>query len=494
VARAVSVYSLVPVTTRLFAVPAISMGERHIMWWGGLKGGLAIAIVLSVPEELPGRQMLVELTLGIVLFTLLINAPTIRPLIKLLGIDRLTVDEQAELKRGLLDARARATSVLGKLESVDLLDSNRVTELASGLEQTFTVDAVAPGDHRQLRHSYLEALRIEYLALEELYRIDLIHEYTYLDLRTTLRRDRDAWLAPPDDGGGELPDQSADNPFARLERTSLAWMREQNWLAGALAGYQRLRITQSLQRDVAGILTTTAVIDKLTTRPDLPAEDVDAVLAVYRQRLERKRERLAAIRTDFPDFYARFEERMFQSAALKSALHASDLEHQHGDLGGKAYARIRRHIETAIAELPPLLNPTRRLQASDLIERVPLFKDLPRATLDRLADEAQPVSFLPGDVVIEAQAKGNALYIITQGVVGVYRNAQPTDADPIAKLSAGDFFGEMALLGDDVRTATVKALAPTSLLRLTRRTVLDLAAVDSAIEARLEAARTQRAG
>jgi CRP-like cAMP-binding protein len=185
---------------------------------------------------------------------------------------------------------------------------------------------------------------------------------------------------------------------------------------------------------------------------------------------------------------------MFQTAALTSALHASQLEHLHGDLGGKPYARIRRHIEAALAELPPLVNPTQRLQASDLIDRVPLFKGLPRATLTRLADEAQPVSFLPGDVVIEARAKGNALYIITQGAVGVYRNTQSTDADPIAKLSAGDFFGETALLGDDVRTATVKALTPAALLRLTRRTVLDLAAVDSAVEARLNAARTQRAG
>ena len=39
-ARAAGVYSLVPVTTKLFRLPAVSMAERHIMWWGGLKGCL----------------------------------------------------------------------------------------------------------------------------------------------------------------------------------------------------------------------------------------------------------------------------------------------------------------------------------------------------------------------------------------------------------------------------------------------------------------------
>ncbi|MCG8378721.1 MAG: cation:proton antiporter, partial [Proteobacteria bacterium] len=54
-ARAAGVYSMVPATIKLFKLPNVSMGERHIMWWGGLKGGLAIAIVLSIPVDMPGR-------------------------------------------------------------------------------------------------------------------------------------------------------------------------------------------------------------------------------------------------------------------------------------------------------------------------------------------------------------------------------------------------------------------------------------------------------
>ena len=97
-ARAASIYTLVPITIKCFSLPHVAMGERHIMRWGGLKGGLAIAIVLSIPMDLPGRQLLLDLTLGVVMFSLLFNAPTIRPLIHVLGIDKLTDDELSELK------------------------------------------------------------------------------------------------------------------------------------------------------------------------------------------------------------------------------------------------------------------------------------------------------------------------------------------------------------------------------------------------------------
>ena len=110
-ARALSIYSLVPLAVKWFKLPHISMGERHIMWWGGLKGGLAIAVVLSIPSDLPERQFLFEVTLGIVLFTLLISAPTIRPLMHFLGLSEFSKGEELEYRNSLHSAEETSRDI-----------------------------------------------------------------------------------------------------------------------------------------------------------------------------------------------------------------------------------------------------------------------------------------------------------------------------------------------------------------------------------------------
>ena len=242
-ARALSVYTFVPTTTRLFKLPMVNTGERHIMWWGGLKGGLAIAIVLSIPEDLPGKQFLVQLTLGVVMFTLLVNAPTIRPLIRFLGIDRLTEEEQAELRRGLLAGKSEAHGMLDSLHAAELISAGSYTALTERLQDTFEAEPAENVTRVGLRHAHLEALRIELDELEHLFDIGLIKEYTYLDLRATLRRDREHWM---DSGAQEADDLSALNPFQRLEQSLIRRLREANWAARLLAFYQGVRISHSV--------------------------------------------------------------------------------------------------------------------------------------------------------------------------------------------------------------------------------------------------------
>ncbi|MFQ6023104.1 MAG: cation:proton antiporter, partial [Acidiferrobacterales bacterium] len=167
-ARAAAVYGLVPVTTRLFSLPHVSPSERHIMWWGGLKGGLAIAIVLSIPEDLPGRQLLLEMTLAIVLFTLLVNAPTIRPLMSRLKLDRLTDDERVELRHALQSARQHAGEVLERFKTSGLISERAHAEVSRTGEETFTMEVLEGEGEQRIRDLYLAALLALRKELEEL--------------------------------------------------------------------------------------------------------------------------------------------------------------------------------------------------------------------------------------------------------------------------------------------------------------------------------------
>jgi CPA1 family monovalent cation:H+ antiporter len=106
VVRAGLVYGLLPAATRWFSLPRVSVAERHVLWWGGLKGGLAIAMALAIPTGIAGRDLVLDLTVGVVVFTLLVNAPTIRPLMRALGLERMDADERTEFTEGLREAHA----------------------------------------------------------------------------------------------------------------------------------------------------------------------------------------------------------------------------------------------------------------------------------------------------------------------------------------------------------------------------------------------------
>lgn len=85
-ARAITIYGFFPITNRF--TERVSFRWQHIVFWGGLRGSLSIALVLSLPLNLPGREQLVAMTFGAVTFSLLVQGLTISPLMTLLKIER----------------------------------------------------------------------------------------------------------------------------------------------------------------------------------------------------------------------------------------------------------------------------------------------------------------------------------------------------------------------------------------------------------------------
>jgi monovalent cation:H+ antiporter, CPA1 family len=64
----------------------VTWAERHVLFWGGLRGAVALAAVFSLPVGFPHRAQLLAMTYGVVLFTLLVQGPTVGPLVRRLGL------------------------------------------------------------------------------------------------------------------------------------------------------------------------------------------------------------------------------------------------------------------------------------------------------------------------------------------------------------------------------------------------------------------------
>ena len=84
IGRSLSVYLLVPVNN-LFA-ERISIRWQHVMVWGGLRGALALALALSLDNTFPYRGRVLDLTFGVVVFSILAQGLTMKPLLRVLGL------------------------------------------------------------------------------------------------------------------------------------------------------------------------------------------------------------------------------------------------------------------------------------------------------------------------------------------------------------------------------------------------------------------------
>lgn len=472
-ARTPAIYALLPATIRLFRLPHIRRGDQHIMWWGGLKGGLAIAIVLAIPEEIPGKQLLLHMTLGVVVFTLLVNASTIRPLIHRLGLDQLTSQEQAELTQGLAHIQGQADHTLSQIRHAGLISKASFRSSSKKIKSALHGESHAVGEGQQLHYVYLVGMRAEMEELEQLRDAGTVPQYVLLDLKSELERDREL-LCCEMDRLFKLEDEG-DTPILRLEMALLRRLRERDWLVTSLAYYQMLRLSQRLRRNVLRILMSEAAVEHLQERSDLPAHARDTVLDVYKSRLGMLRRRVTIIRREFPEFFSRFEAWFGMQAALAAAQNQSDDDHEHGEISAKVHARIHQRIAEALGAVPRVGDAVPQLPAHDLLQMVPLFSSLPESVLKAIAEKATPITFLGDDVIIGEGEKGDALYIISRGCVQISRGASTSDSVIVAELREGDFFGEMALLGDQVRKATVHAMNAVTMLRLTRADVLALA-------------------
>ncbi len=109
----------------------------------------------------------------------------------------------------------------------------------------------------------------------------------------------------------------------------------------------------------------------------------------------------------------------------------------------------------------------------DLLRRVPLFSGIESSRLKLLAYTSDVITYQPGQVLMRQGDVGDAAYVIIEG------DAQVTVATeggeiPIAQLHDGDFLGEIAILCDTPRTATVTAKSAVKALRIRKEPFFEL--------------------
>ena len=110
----------------------------------------------------------------------------------------------------------------------------------------------------------------------------------------------------------------------------------------------------------------------------------------------------------------------------------------------------------------------------DLLRLVPVFEDLNRREMRKLASILHRRSFAAEEFIVREGEQGVGMYVILSGRVEVLQVGSGGTLQWLATLGAGDFFGEQALLDEIPRTASVVAMEACQALGFFRTDLLDL--------------------
>jgi CRP/FNR family transcriptional regulator, cyclic AMP receptor protein len=120
-------------------------------------------------------------------------------------------------------------------------------------------------------------------------------------------------------------------------------------------------------------------------------------------------------------------------------------------------------------------------QKADWLAEVPLFAGISSDSMSRLAAVAGEQEFSPGQFIVRQGQVGSGLYVVIGGSVNVVRGA----GEIIAKLNPGEFFGELSVIDQQPRNASVQATEPTTCLAVASWDLLSLLEQDPALSLNL---------
>jgi CRP/FNR family transcriptional regulator, cyclic AMP receptor protein len=128
-----------------------------------------------------------------------------------------------------------------------------------------------------------------------------------------------------------------------------------------------------------------------------------------------------------------------------------------------------------------------RNEKVELIKRAPLFWNCSKRELNEIAHIADEIDLREGKEMTRQGDRGREFFVLLDGEADVKKNGRR-----INKLGAGDFFGEIALVSDSPRTATVTATTPVRALVITDRSFKRLLKDQPDIQSKVLAALAAR--
>ena len=463
-ARLLVLFLLLPLLSLANLTQPISTAYKLAIAWGGLRGALTLVLALAVTENRALRpeiqRFVAVLATGLVLFTLLVNGTTLRFVIRLLRLDRLSPVDEALRDRVLELSYAEIGETIRTMAHEHEISSSALTSALAPYE-----DGIAAAKSRGANEAGLtdhQRLAIGLVALgnqERMLALEIMAERAASPVTVqALLRNAEA-LGEGARSGGRLGYQrGAEAALAFPFSFAVAYFFYRRFgivrfLADSLGDrFEMLLVTRLLIQELMGA-------NAVRSRSIFGERVVELIDAILKIRLKRTTAALDALRRQYPQYAAALETRFLRQSAMRREMGRYDALFQEGLIAPEIYEDLKGSVEgTQSRETRPRFD--LGLDTRELIGRLDLFADLNDQQLERVQKLLRPRFVAPRELIVREGDEGDACYFIASGAAEV---VFPGRRIP---LGSGDLFGEMALLTGMMRQADVVAMTYCRLLVL----------------------------
>ena len=462
-ARILVLFVLVPPLEFLKLTEPISSAYKLAITWGGLRGALTLVLALAATENAAlspeVKRFVAVLATGLVLFTLFVNGTTLRLVIGLLGLDRLSPRNQVLRDQVLALSYAEVCDSVRDMARDHTIAESAVAEVVQPYQAWIEAANARDADERVAERDRL-AIALVALANQE--------RVLVLETRTdriaspgtvqVLLRNGEALVEGARAEGRVGYRRAAETALSFSVAFRVAYFLYRHFgivrfLADRLADRVELLLIMRLLVDRLRGFNSRRLVSMFGAR----------IAELTSEIIERRRDGVAdafdALRRQYPDYVEALEIRFLRQSALRREMERYHTLFEEGLIPQELYDDLQRGTGGASAAEPrPRFDIG--LDTHRLIERLDLLSGLDERQLDRVARLLWPRFTVPNERIIRKGDRGDAVFFIVSGAVEV---ALPTG--PV-RLGSGEFFGEMALLSGRPREADITALIYCRLLVL----------------------------
>ena len=455
-ARAGFIYGLLPLLSIRNFTAKVSGAFKTVMFWGGLRGAVSLALALAVMENDAYSPVVQDfigmLVTGFVLFTLFVNATTVGTVMKIFGLDKLSPVDLA------VRNRATAISLDHICEKINVATREHLFE--PGLSSQVL-------DHY---HSRREAVKESLNNLEGISEDD----WARIGLADLCGQERKAYLQHF--AGGYVSSTIVQRLLANVDdildglkahgiagyrsayRRGLGFgwrFRMALWLQRRL-GYTRLLALRLADRFEILLAHRTIVrdvmlhgLDKVTLL--VGASAGEKIVGWTQERADAIEKELTVLKLQYPEYASQLQERYLGRVAVR--LEESEYQMMFADsvISKEVLSDLERELEASAGKLLGRPSLDLGLQPEKLVKKVPYFSSLPPERIGQIARLLKPRLAIPGEKIMRKGDPADSMYFISSGCIEVDLRDGPVH------LGTGDFFGEIGLMKDIPRTADVTA-------------------------------------